>query len=122
VNVLFVCSRNKLRSPTAEKVFSGIPGLEVDSGGLSEDAETPLSSDQVVLADIIFVMEKRHRALLTKRFGSRLRGKKIVCLDIPDKYQYMDPLLVSRLRVVVPKHIPADYSRHFGGAKDAAKP
>ena len=106
MHVLFVCSRNKLRSPTAEKVFSGIPGLEVDSGGLSDDAETPLSSDQVGLADIIFVMEKRHRALLTKRFGSRIRGKKIVCLDIPDKYQYMDAALVSRLKIVVPKHIP----------------
>ncbi len=114
MRVLFVCSRNKLRSPTAEKVFSGVPGLDVDSGGLSSDAEIQLSADQVTEADIIFVMEKRHRALLTKRFGSRVQGKKIVCLGIPDKYQYMDPVLVSRLKIVVPKHLRGFSSSKVG--------
>jgi predicted protein tyrosine phosphatase len=107
VHILFVCSRNRLRSPTAEKIFSGRPGIEVDSGGLSSDADTPLSSDQVAQADVIFVMEKRHKTLLMKRFGSLVRGKKVVCLDLPDSFTYMDPKLIARLESAVPRHVPA---------------
>jgi predicted protein tyrosine phosphatase len=114
VHILFVCSRNKLRSPTAEQVFSGIPGLEVDSAGLSPDAEAPLCSDQIARADVIFVMEQRHRTLLSKRFGPHVRGKKIVCLDIPDNFAYMDPALVARLNEIVSKHIPAMNSSKVG--------
>ena len=36
--VLFLCSRNRLRSPTAEQVFGTWPNLEVDSAGLADDA------------------------------------------------------------------------------------
>lgn len=103
VNVLFVCSRNRLRSPTAEAVFASWPGIETDSAGLSPDAEVELSLDQVEWADIIFVMERRHKAKLTQRFGRHLGDKRVVCLDIPDKYGFMDAELVARLgRSVAP--------------------
>jgi len=34
-NLLFLCSRNRLRSPTAEPVFADRPGVETASAGLS---------------------------------------------------------------------------------------
>ncbi|WP_367848102.1 low molecular weight protein tyrosine phosphatase family protein [Rhodoferax sp. WC2427] len=103
--VLFICSRNRLRSPTAEQFFSTVPGVETDSAGLAPDAECPLSADQVEWADIIFVMEKRHRTQLTQRFKRHLSGKKVVCLDIPDNYQFMQSELVALLGKRVAGHL-----------------
>src|SRR5437868_4385151 len=96
-NVLFVCSANRLRSPTAEQVFSTWPGVETDSAGISAGATVLLSSEQVDWADIIFVMEKSHRNKLARRFKAHLNGKRVVCLDIPDNYDFMDPALVTML-------------------------
>jgi predicted protein tyrosine phosphatase len=97
INALFVCGRNKLRSPTAERVFAGWPNVETDSAGLNPEAETPLTADQVEWADLIFVMEKRQRAKLSSRFRAALKGKRVVCLDIADKYAFMQPELVALL-------------------------
>jgi predicted protein tyrosine phosphatase len=95
--LLFICSRNRLRSPTAEAVFSAYEGLEVESAGLAPDAETPLNSEVIQWADIIFVMERSHRSKLSKRFQPWLKGKRVICLDIPDQYEYMSPDLVALL-------------------------
>ena len=94
---LFICSRNRLRSPTAEQVFASWQDVETDSAGLARDAAVPLSSDQIAWANIIFVMEKSHRSRLSSRFGKYLGGKRIVCLDIPDDYAFMQPELVILL-------------------------
>jgi len=67
--VLFVCSQNRLRSPAAEQHFSSRTDLEVASAGTSNDAETPLTAELVERAELIFVMEKRHRTRLRQRFG-----------------------------------------------------
>lgn len=91
LKVLFVCSRNRLRSPTAEQVFGSYPGIEADSAGLAPDAETVLVAEQVQWADVIFVMENQHRSRLNQRFRKALNGKRVVCLDIPDDYAYMLP-------------------------------
>jgi predicted protein tyrosine phosphatase len=97
INALFICSANRLRSPTAEQVFAGWPGVETDSAGLNAGADVDLSSEQVEWADIVFVMEKAHRAKLSKRFRARLNGKRVICLDIPDDYAFMQPELVALL-------------------------
>lgn len=96
-NALFICSANKLRSPTAEQVFSTWPDIETDSAGLLETADILLSPEQIEWADIIFVMEKRHRTKLSKKFKRHLNGKRVVCLDIPDDYDYMQPELIALL-------------------------
>jgi predicted protein tyrosine phosphatase len=96
-NVLFVFSANRLRSPTAEQVFSTWPGIETDSAGISNGADVLLSSEQVEWADIIFVMEKTHRNKLNRKFRSSLNSKRVICLDIPDDYEFMDPVLVRML-------------------------
>src|SRR6266481_9457168 len=96
--VLFVCGRNKLRSPTAEQIFSSYPGLEVASAGLNDDSVTPVSAELLEWANVIFVMEKIHRARLSRRYGKHLRKQRIICLDIPDKFEYMDEGLVRLLK------------------------
>lgn len=98
---LFICSQNRLRSPTAEQVFSTWPDVETDSAGLGGDATVPLSPEQIAWANIIFVMEKAHRNRLATRFKRYLNGKRIICLDIPDDYEYMQPELIKLLETKV---------------------
>lgn len=95
--VLFLCSRNRLRSPTAEQVFGAWPHLEVDSAGLADDAVTPLSAEQLHWADLIVVMESAHRRRLQSRYRMHLKGKRVLCLDIPDRYDFMQPELIALL-------------------------
>ena len=103
--MLFVCSRNRLRSPTAEQVFSTYAALEISSAGTSSDAEEILTAEMVEWADIIFVMEKTHRARLNRRFASCLKGKRVICLDIPDNFDYMQPELIALLETKVTPYL-----------------
>ncbi len=95
--VLFICSQNRLRSPTAEQVFANRDGFEVASAGLNPEAQTPVSPDLLEWADVIFVMERAHRNKLSKKFKVHLNSKRIICLDIPDEFEFMDPALVRLL-------------------------
>ena len=79
--------------------------LEVASAGTNKDAETPLTAELVAWADIIFVMEKEHRNKLQRRFKKELRAR-LICLDIPDDYEFMDPVLVSLLENQVGRLLP----------------
>jgi predicted protein tyrosine phosphatase len=103
--VLFICSQNRLRSPTAEQVFSDWPNLEVASAGINDDAGNPVTPELVEWADIIFVMEKAHRNRLRRKFKPQLNRQRVICLNIPDEYDFMDPQLVRLLKVSVPKHL-----------------
>lgn len=105
-NVLFICSQNKLRSPTAEQVFAAHPQLEVASAGLNQDAETTVTPELVEWADLIFVMEKAHRQKLSSRFKAHLNHQRVICLNIPDDYKYMDDKLVKLLKARVSPHLP----------------
>ena len=102
---LFICTQNRLRSPTAEQVFASWPDVESDSAGLGNDAEVPLSTEQLDWANIIFVMEKTHRSRLGQNFRAHLNGKRVICLDIPDDYQYMQPELVKLLEAKAGKFL-----------------
>lgn len=98
MNVLFVCSRNRLRSPTAEAVFAELPGIETASAGTSPDAEERVSRELITWADLIVVMEARHKRSLARSFADALRGRRVVVADIPDRYDAMDPELIELLR------------------------
>lgn len=103
--LLFICSQNRLRSPTAEQVFSQWPGVEAMSAGLNHDAVTPLSTDLIEWADNIIVMEQAQKSKLSKKFHAHLAGKRIVVLGIPDEYDYMQPELIRLLQSRVPSLI-----------------
>jgi predicted protein tyrosine phosphatase len=103
--VLFVCSQNRLRSPTAEQVFARYPGIETASAGLNNDAENPMTAELAERADLIFVMEKAHRSKLQRQFKTSLKSARVICLDIPDDYAFMDPELVQILEARVPRFL-----------------
>jgi len=105
-NILFICSQNRLRSPTAEQVYAQRPDLAVASAGTNHDAENPLTAELVRWADTIFVMERQHRTKLQQRFRSALHGQRIICLDIPDNYAFMDPDLIRLLESRLARHLP----------------
>lgn len=106
MKVLFVCSRNRLRSPTAQHIFAAVEGWLVDSAGLSPDAEHLVSADQLDWADLILVMEPVHKRRLQQRFGPLLKGKKVGVLAIQDDYLYLQPELVELLWDRVERYLP----------------
>jgi len=104
-NLLFVCSENRLRSPTAEAVFSEYEGIQAIGAGTNSDAATPVSGDLIEWADIILVMEKMHRNKISKKYKELLKSKRLIVLDIPDNYECMDPELIQLLKVKVSRHV-----------------
>lgn len=111
LNVLFVCSQNRWRSPTAEEVFAGYPGVACASAGLNHDAENPLTPELLDWAELVFVMEREHKKRLSARFRAHLADKRVICLDIPDRYRFMDPALVSLLERKVSRFLPSSPSQ-----------
>ena len=105
MNLLFVCSENQLRSPTAEAIFNTYEGISAIGAGTNKDAETTVSGDLIEWADIIFVMEKSHKNKITKKFKELIRNKRLICLDIPDDYDRMDSILIRLLIVKVSRYI-----------------
>ncbi len=108
VKVLFVCSRNRLRSLTAETFFDGSGGHRVRSAGTEPGARVRVTAGHLGWADLIFVMEKRHLNRLQTKFREEVVGKRVVCLHIPDDYEYMDEELIERLRGGVAPHVDFD--------------
>ena len=103
--ILFVCSECRLRSPTAAEVFAQYEGIETICAGTNADCETPVSGDLIEWADEILVMETSHRNKIAKKFRELLADKSIKVLDIPDVYDYMDPMLVALLKARVPRYV-----------------
>jgi predicted protein tyrosine phosphatase len=97
-NVLFVCSRNQWRSPTAEQVWRKHPLLSVRSAGTSPNARHPVSASDLSWADVIFVMEEKHKSRLLAAYRRIVEKKPIHVLDIPDEYKFMEPELVELVR------------------------
>ena len=104
---LFVCGQNKLRSPTAEHIFASWPGVETASAGLKHEADVPVSRKLLEWADAIFVMERSHRAKLVQGFRKHLSGKRVICLEVPDRFTYMQPELIGLLEGRVSPHLPS---------------
>lgn len=105
-HLLFVCTLNKLRSPTAEQIFQDYPGIETASAGVDSSSETPISADLIEWADEIYVMQPAHREKLSAMFPALLKGKRMVCLAVPDNYAFMDPKLIRLLKDRMRRHLP----------------
>jgi predicted protein tyrosine phosphatase len=104
-SLLFICSENRLRSPTAEAVFSAYKDVQAIGAGTNKDAETPVSGDLIEWADIILVMEKTHRNKVAKKYKKLLKHKRLISLDIPDNYDCMQPELIQILKTKVARVI-----------------
>lgn len=107
-NILFICSRNQWRSPTAEQVWKKHPELNVKSAGTSPRAKRTVNAKDIQWADIIFVMEEKHKSRLKAEFTRLLEHKQTVVLDIPDDYKFMDIELVEILQESVGNYLNVD--------------
>jgi predicted protein tyrosine phosphatase len=103
--LLFVCSQNKLRSLTAEKFFEDSAHYQVRSVGTQPDARIVVSEGHLGWADIIFCMEKSHVNRLRRKFPEALHGKRVICLNIPDQFEFMDPDLLDELRAKLSPYV-----------------
>lgn len=98
MKVLFVCTANKLRSPTAETLFATMDGIEALSAGTDQNSTRPLTKELVSWADVIVVMETHHRERIRKKFKERPDDNRIITLNIPDEYERDDPELIALLK------------------------
>lgn len=98
INVLFICSRNQWRSPTAEKVWSRTPGVNARSAGTSSSARRRVSMADIRWADLICVMEHKHAERIRAEFRAAVRYKDIQVLDIQDDYTFMDADLIELIK------------------------
>lgn len=96
--VLFLCSRNQWRSPTAEALLKEHAGYEARSAGTEAGARIKLTAGHVGWADVIICMENKHADRVAERFAEELGDKPLHVLRIPDDYGYMDPALVDLLQ------------------------
>jgi len=107
LKILFVCSRNRRRSLTAETIFKIETIWEVRSAGTEEGARIKVTAGHLGWADVIVVMEKRHQERLRQKYPEELAAKPCLCFFVPDKYEFMDPRLIAILRRKLREHFPA---------------
>ena len=105
MNILFICSRNNWRSSTAEEIYKNRQDHKVKSAGTEPSARVRVSSKDILWADTIFAMEKKHRQRLEDRFPSETQNKKIIILDIEDKYGFMDKELIELITLSVDPYL-----------------
>ena len=105
IKILFLCSQNKRRSLTAEKIFNGTNNHEVRSAGTETNARIKVTPGILGWADIIFCMEKKHVRRIQDKYSDVINSKKVVCLNISDDYEYMDEELIGVLESYVSEYI-----------------
>lgn len=105
MNILFICSRNKWRSATAEMMFKNSQTHNVKSAGTEPSAVVRVSAKLILWADLILVMEKKHKIRLQENFPKEIEQKQIEILDIEDNYKFMDEELIDILKLSVESYI-----------------
>ncbi len=103
--ILFVCYQNRRRSATAERLFCKREGLDVRSAGIGPEALVRVNARMLEWADAIFVMEDAHGRALERMFPGHTALKRIISLDIPDEYAFLDPELIDLLNSRVTQHL-----------------
>ena len=105
MNILFVCSKNIWRSPTAEAIYKGRQDHKVKSAGTEPSAKVRVSSKHILWADTIFVMEKKHKQRLLDKFLHEIENKTVIILDIKDEYKFMDKELIEMIKLSVDPYL-----------------
>lgn len=103
--VLFVCRLNQSRSATAERIFCKRPDLEVRSAGTSSDALVRVNRRMLDWADVVFIMDDDQRQAIGRMFPAHAALERLICLDIPDDFAFLEPELVRLLKERVPQHL-----------------
>jgi predicted protein tyrosine phosphatase len=106
--VLFICRLNRSRSATAERLFCKRPDLDVRSAGTHGDAMVRVNKRMLDWADLIFIMDGDQRRWLELTFPGHPAVGRVICLDIADIYQFLEPALVTLLEDRVAPHLHGD--------------
>jgi predicted protein tyrosine phosphatase len=101
--LLFVCGKNLRRSPTAARIYRDDPRVDVRSAGVSDKSQRRIQSADLEWADLVLVMERKHKARILAVFGPPFPP--IECLDIPDDFEWMDEELVDLILHGTPIHV-----------------
>jgi predicted protein tyrosine phosphatase len=99
MKILFVCSRNKWRSRTAETIFKNNGEHEIKSAGTENSARIRLTQNMINWSDVIYAMENKHKKIILDKFEFNHSEKDMEVLDIPDDYKYMEDELVEILKL-----------------------
>jgi len=105
MHILFICSKNRWRSLTAETIFKNNTNHEIKSAGTDEGARIKVTEKHLIWADKIFVMEKKHKQIIAMKFPAAVAQREIIVLDIPDEYTYMDEDLILMLNAAMEPYI-----------------
>jgi len=105
LKLLFICSRNQWRSPTAEALFKNHPRYSARSAGTTDRARIKVTDCHIGWADMIFCMERKHADRLREQFTEELGDKPVITLRIPDDFTFMDPELINLLRIKLAEHL-----------------
>ncbi|MEN0054141.1 MAG: protein tyrosine phosphatase [Mucilaginibacter sp.] len=99
----FHLQQKPMAKPTAEVLFKNHPLHTAGSAGTSDKARIRVNRKMIDRADLIFVMERKHKQILIQRFD--VTDKKLIVLDIEDNYQLNDPELVELLKEALQKYL-----------------
>ena len=96
--VLCICSAGLLRSPTTAVVLSQEPyNYNTRAAGIVEEyALVPVDEVLIHWADEIVCVEPRIETLLRDEFD--VNDKHIVTLDLPDMFEYRNPVLIELIK------------------------
>ena len=103
--VLFICHLNRSRSATAERVFCKHHDLDVRSAGTASDARVQVNTRMLEWADVIFTMDNTQQEALERLFPGHPALPRLICLDIPDDFAFLQPDLVKLLEDRVAAHL-----------------
>ena len=117
-HILFICSQNQWRSPTAARVYANDQRLEVRSAGVSPQSAHRVTQRDLEWADLVLVMELEHKARLREMFRD-MHLPPVECLDITDDYQYMDGNLLTFIRDATESHLSAIFGIGSNGSGSA---
>ena len=105
MNILFICSQNKRRSLTAEKLLDGYNGHTVRSAGTEKNSRVKLTPGLIGWADMIFCFEKKHLRRIKENYAEEIAGKLVITMNIPDEYEFMDEELQEILWSYAEEHL-----------------
>jgi predicted protein tyrosine phosphatase len=105
LRVLFICRQNRRRSATAERIFAKHPLLDVRSAGTNPDALVHVNERMLTWADAIFTMDPAQKCALERQFAGHPALERLICLQIPDTFIFLDPELVRLLEERATPHI-----------------
>lgn len=122
VRVLFVCRQNKVRSLTAEHLYRVRPDLEVRSAGTATFAKNQLTNELLTWADLIFVFDETQTEAIATRFRNKALQKQVICLDLPDIFDYKSQSLVIKLTAKLEPYLGRPNSKKVPTGKTPVSP